>query len=125
MNMVSDEKKIELARWLLNPDHPSREATDGEAGLPVLEDRLKESGLYDIYANIELPLVEILEDMHEAGIKVYVEYLEKLGKEMAANLAGLVKKIYKLADGEFNINSPKQLGEALFDRMKISDEGTK
>lgn len=117
--MVTDEKKIELARWLLDPD--------GQKALPknlsLLEHHLKEESVYDIYKNIELPLVEILEDMREAGIKVDVKYLDELGKELRRELDGLVKKIYKLAGGEFNINSPKQLSEILFQKLKINSEG--
>ncbi len=119
--MVSAEKKIELAQWLLDPDKEQTLPHD----LALLEPRLRELGLYKIYEEIELPLVEILDEMHKIGIKVDAPYLEKLGKEMGKELDVLVKKIYKLAGGEFNLNSPKQLGEVLFDRMKIDAGGIK
>src|SRR3989338_1556412 len=93
--MISADKKIELARWLLNPDHPSA----GEARLSPLEKQLRELGLYKVYSEIELPLVEILDAMQTIGVKVDLNYLARLSKEMDGEIAGLVKNIYKLAGG--------------------------
>ncbi len=127
---VELSKKIEIARWLIDPDHPSHEATDGEArqqispnDLALLEKRLKEAGLFKVYEEIELPLVEILEEMHKIGIKVNLEYLAELSSELEKEISALVKKIYKLSGKEFNINSPKQLSEILFKDLKIETSG--
>jgi len=117
--MINENKKIELAQWLLDPD--------GQKALPknlsLLEHRLKEEGLFEIYQDIELPLAPILDEMREIGVKVDLGYLEKLGKELGKELDGLVKEIYKLAGGEFNINSPKQLSGVLFAKLEIGSEG--
>jgi len=117
--MISTDKKIELARWLLNPDHPSA----GEASLISLEKQLRELGLYKVYSEIELPLVEILDAMQKIGVKVDLNYLARLSKEMDGEIAALVKNIYKLAGGAVNLNSPKQLSKLLFEKLKISDKG--
>src|SRR3989338_7454949 len=108
--MISADKKIELARWLLNPDHPSA----GEASLSTLEKQLRELGLYKVYSEIELPLVEILDAMQTIGVKVDLNYLARLSKEMDGEIAGLVKNIYKLAGGGGNLNSPQQLSQLFF-----------
>lgn len=117
------DSKIALAKWLLDPDREQILSDD----LGILEARLTELGLEKIYRDIELPLVEILKEMHVLGIKADLKLLEKLFKEMAKELAGLEEKIYKAADvppaGGFNINSPKQLSEILFEKLKISSQG--
>lgn len=69
--------------------------------------------------NIEFPLVQVLADMEEAGIKIDIEALEFLSKELETDLNQLEKQIYNDAGHEFNINSPKQLGEILFDELKV------
>ncbi len=116
---ISIEKKIELAQWLLDPDKTQALPHDWN----LLEQKLVASGLYKIFTEIELPLVEILDSMHEVGIKLDLKYLAELNKEMDKEIVVLVAKIYKLAGGEFNLNSPKQLSEVLFERLKISGEG--
>ena len=117
--MIRTGKKIELARWLLNPDHPSA----GEASLISLEKQLRELGLYKIYSEIELPLVGNFGAMQKIGVKVDLNYLARLSKEMDGEIAALVKNIYKLAGGAVNLNSPKQLSKLLFEKLKISDKG--
>lgn len=117
--MITEEKKIEIAQWLLDPDKQQLLPHD----LALLEKRLKETGLFKVYEEIELPLVEILEEMHAKGIKVDSDYLAGLSKEIDKEIVGLVKKIYKLAGKEFNINSPKQLSEILFKDLKIETAG--
>ena len=118
--MISTSKRIELAQWLIDPSSAKASAAvktmaDKSEGKPdnleFLESQLEKLGLFNIYKNIELPLVEILDSMHKVGIKVDLDYLAKLSKELDKEITALVKKIYKLADGKFNINSPKQLSE--------------
>ncbi|MDP1719337.1 MAG: DNA polymerase [bacterium] len=123
--MISEAKKIELAQWLLDPDNPpSREAMAGEADeLAALEQRLQRANLSKVYQEIELPLVDVLEEMHQVGIKVDPEYLKKLSKDLDKEIVGLVKDIYKQAGGELNLNSPKQLSAILFEKLQISPEG--
>jgi len=116
---ISEEKKIILAQWLLDPEKQQVVPKD----LPTLEAKLKEFGLFVIYETIELPLAPILEEMQKTGIKVDVKVLEKLSKTLAAELNNLEKEIYDKASAPFNINSPKQLSEVLFDRLKIDATG--
>lgn len=117
--MIGETKKIELAQWLLDPD--KHQALPGN--LAQLEQRLENNGLDIIYRNIELPLVEILEEMHETGIKVDRDYLARLDGELGEEINRLVKDVYKKAGIEFNLNSPKQLSEVLFGKLKINPEG--
>ena len=116
---MTEEKKIELAKWLLDPDKQNPLPEDWNA----LEKLLKVSRLDGVLQKIELPLVEILEDMQKIGIKVDLDYLSDFSAELNEEISKLVKKIYKLAGGEVNLNSPKQLSELFFEKLKISDEG--
>lgn len=77
--------------------------------------------LYDI----ELPTGAVLEKMETAGITVDTEYLKQLSIELGADLENTEDKIYKLAGTSFNINSPKQVGEILFERLGIKPKGKK
>ena len=123
--MISKSKKVELAEWLLNPDNPNtHEATGNEARiLAELEQRLERAGLNKVYREIELPLVSVLEEMHQVGVKVDPGYLKKLSGDLNKELEKLVKDIYKKAGSEFNLNSPKQLSEVLFEKLGINPEG--
>jgi len=114
------EVKRKIAAWLLDPDHPQRYK---EAAFDFLEDELKKQGLDKIFNEIELPLVEILDDMQHLGIKVDVAVLEKLGQELKNEIQKLEKSIYIQAERPFNLNSPKQLSEVLFEKLKISTKG--
>jgi DNA polymerase-1 len=83
---------------------------------PVRE-RLKSEGLLPIFEEMELPLVAVLADMERAGVKIDAGLLGGMSRDMEAQLAGLTREIHALAKGEFNINSPVQLREVLFDRL--------
>ncbi|SFW46929.1 DNA polymerase I [Selenomonas ruminantium] len=86
---------------------------------PVLAEKLKELQMDKLYAEIELPLVEVLAAMEQNGIYINREELVKKGEELEARLQSLQQDIYVLAGTEFNINSPKQLGEVLFERLEL------
>ena len=86
---------------------------------PVLAAKLAELRLEKLYADIELPLVEVLATMEQNGIYINREELDKKGAELEARLKALQEDIYVLAGTEFNINSPKQLGEVLFERLEL------
>lgn len=75
--------------------------------------------LLHLYQDIDLPLCSILNDMEKEGIKIDTQYLGKLSHEFAIKVAELETKIYKIAGEEFNIASPKQLGEILFGKMQL------
>ncbi len=86
---------------------------------PVLSAKLKELHMDKLYEEIELPLVEVLAAMEQNGIYINREELVKKGEELEASLQSLQQDIYVLAGAEFNINSPKQLGEVLFERLEL------
>ena len=90
-----------------------------------LEALLKESNLFKIFNEIEMPLSEVLAQMEAVGIKIDKEYLVKLSNKAGTELASLEKQIYKLAGMEFNVSSPIQLREVLFDKLQIPSETMK
>lgn len=81
--------------------------------------RLREQGLWDLFEEMEMPLVPILARMEQAGIKVDSTLLADLSAEFSGKLAGLEEEIHHLAGGPFNINSPQQLGEVLFEKLGL------
>jgi len=81
--------------------------------------KMEKKGLWQLFTEIETPLLPILAEMELAGIKVDIRLLQKLSQEFVEKLAALEKEIYKLAGQEFNINSPRQLGEILFEKLKL------
>ena len=83
-----------------------------------MEEIINEEEL-DLFNNIEMPLVEVLADMQYNGIYVNKEELIEFGETLKIEIDKLTSQIYKLAGEEFNINSPKQLGEILFEEMKL------
>ncbi|OGF44636.1 MAG: DNA polymerase I [Candidatus Firestonebacteria bacterium RIFOXYC2_FULL_39_67] len=126
-----------LAAYLLNPDrgsytpaeiifrYLSKNPAENEeicfllALQEILKKELAGQNLLPLFENIEMPLVPVLASMEKAGIKLDLPYLKKLSVEIEKKLEGLVKNIYELAGGEFNINSPQQLGKILFEKLKL------
>jgi DNA polymerase-1 len=91
----------------------------------VLEKIIKDQNLSNVVDNIEMPLVPITREMKEIGIKIDVERLKELSKKYHAELKNIQKKIWKIVGEEFNISSPKQLGEMLFVKMGLKMKGQK
>lgn len=85
----------------------------------LLEQKLIETKTNDLYYNIELPLVDVLYDMEKIGFRVDREILEELSSNLCERLDLLTSQIYSYSDREFNINSTRQLGEVLFDQLKL------
>ena len=81
--------------------------------------KLKENGLWALFADLECPLIQILAEMEGAGIKVDTDVLEKLSVEFGEKIGELEQEIHTLANQEFNINSPQQLSEILFDKLNL------
>ena len=81
--------------------------------------KIKEEGMLDIYEEIELPLIYTLFDMEIAGISMDAEALAEYGQKLSVRIQELEQSIYKAAGEEFNINSPKQLGVILFEKLGI------
>ncbi len=129
-----DIEETAIALWVDNSEYtnPDREdilsttgaTTVAEAKKKILE-RLEANGLLEIYRDIELPLIPIIKMAEEKGVVIDKDYLKILSKEYHKELEILEKKIWKHAGKEFNINSPKQLGEILFDTLNLSVKGLK
>ncbi len=85
----------------------------------IFKERIQNENMKDIYYNIDLPLIYSLFEMEEAGIKIDISKLSSLSIEFEKILSSLAGEIYQLSGEEFNILSPKQLGEILFDKMNI------
>ena len=84
-----------------------------------LSDKLVETAMLNLYREIELPLAFILADMETEGVKLDLLRLEEMGQELSGQIEELTSDIYRLAGEDFNINSPKQLGGILFDKLGL------
>jgi len=91
----------------------------------IFEPKLKEAETLSVFDNIEMPLVPVLADMESEGINLDKGALEKLSKELTNDIERLEKEITEIAGTTFNIASPKQLGEVLFDKMKLVEKPKK
>ena len=140
---------IKLAHYLINPDishdlisisnnylnfSNEKEIKDSETYKisnlvlllkPLLESDLKKYNQLNLYKKIEIPLLYTLAQMEIEGINLDINFLKKLSEKTSKELNDIAKNIYEVAGEEFNISSPKQLGEILFDKMKISSKPKK
>jgi DNA polymerase-1 len=89
----------------------------------IFEPELEATHLVELYRELELPLMHVLADMELAGVRIDSEYLGKMGVELHKQLEELAEGIYAAAGEQFNINSPKQLAEVLFDRLGLPSGG--
>ena len=89
--------------------------------LPEIKDKKN----FDLLVKMEMPLIRVLADMELTGIKLNTDFLKKMEKEFASEISKLTTKIYKLSGSEFNISSPLQLKEILFENLEISTAGIK
>lgn len=89
----------------------------------VMAPKIDQLGMQNLFYNIEMPLVKVLSDMEEEGIKIDVRYLSKMSKDMEKKLDKLIEEIYDMAGGEFNINSTQQLSHILFEKMNLPTKG--
>ncbi|MBR1579198.1 MAG: DNA polymerase I [Selenomonadaceae bacterium] len=111
---------VELMNYLLEPGSriTTLRPSLTDVGNNMLE-RLRADHLIELYDRIELPLVKVLADMEDRGVYVNVERLDRKAQEMSERIAALEQKIFELADQKFNVNSPKQLSDVLFNRLKL------
>jgi DNA polymerase I len=86
----------------------------------ILSPMLKEKGLDKLFSEVELPLVNVLAEIERNGVRIDVDCLQEMSKSIAVKLDELNSTIYSLAGREFNINSPIQLREILFDELKLT-----
>ena len=127
-------RKAQIGLWVLQSDKTTPSLEDvleyaGEREFAKAEAKIvadiKNSGLTKVYEDIELPLIPIIERAQTKGISVDVAYLKKLSIDYHQKLDTAEKKIYTHAGEEFNINSPKQLGVILFEKLNLSVKGLK
>ena len=95
------------------------EAMTAQTAYPVLLSELRKTGMERLYREIELPLVSTLYDMEQVGMAVNRSFFSEYSKQLTEGISRLEQEIYRLAGEEFNINSPKQLGVILFEKLKL------
>ena len=109
-----------LVSYLLNPEvayNPSQ---------PIQWEALKaDSALWNLYHEVELPLAQVLHDMEQAGVRIDVEMLKQAELQLNEELQSIEQKIYASVGITFNINSPKQVGEILFDHLQLDSKAKK
>ncbi len=134
---------VMIAGYILNPSasdyHPSRVLQEYGGALPVMSEddqlaldtaalsgawekvsaELEKNGQTDLMYNIEMPLAKVLSSMEVTGFLVDSQSIEEYGAVLETQINSLVEKIYDLAGEEFNINSPKQLGTVLFEKLQL------
>jgi len=124
-----EDKELELALWVVDSNftNPSMDdvftftkAKDVAGAWKVVSSELDKRKVRDIFEEIEKPLMPVVDEMNKRGVKVDRKALEKLSKEYHTELNKLEKQIYKHAGEEFNINSPRQLGEILFVKLGLA-----
>lgn len=91
----------------------------------ILEPKLKEVGAEKLFYEIEMPLVEVLADMEMAGVNIDTESLKETSTELTQRMIEIEQEIYEMAGERFNISSPKQVGDILFEKMKIIEKPKK
>ena len=115
-----EETEARLCQYLLNPEvayNPYKE--------PDWEALKADADLWNLYQEVELPLVPVLREMETAGVRFDIDKLHQAETQLTAELNVLEKRIYDLAGMEFNINSPRQVGELLFDKLKLDAKAKK
>ncbi|MDQ0170931.1 DNA polymerase I [Paenibacillus tundrae] len=100
-------------------DFLCRKAAAVAAIIPLQEKALESDEMNSLFHELEMPLSRILADMEKQGIKANTADLQALGHEFEEQIGRLMSEIYRLSGTEFNLNSPKQLGEILFDRLGL------
>jgi DNA polymerase-1 len=88
----------------------------------ILGPQLEKEGLMELFTDVEMPLMPILADMEWEGIKIEIPFLKVYSQELEKDIAIIEKEIFDLAGETFNMDSPKQLGPILFEKLKITDE---
>jgi len=120
MEETQDTLEGRLVSYLLNPEvayNPMQ---------PIQWDTLKaDTALWNLYQEVELPLATILREMENAGVRIDVQMLKKAEVQLDKELQTLEQQIYTSVGAIFNINSPKQVGEVLFDQLKLDAKAKK
>lgn len=111
--------KYKIPELAVVGEHLVRKADTVFRLVPLLEQELEESDMTSLLHDLELPLASILAEMELAGVRVDVAGLKAMGQELEGQIEQLIERIYDIAGEPFNINSPKQLGEILFDKLGL------
>lgn len=116
-----------LAHYVLQPEqkHNTESIAETLHQYNMLKPRLKETGVEDLFYNIEMPLVPVLAEMEMTGVRLDTDALAETSKVLTERMHQIEQNIYGLAGHEFNIASPKQVGEVLFGEMKIVEKPKK
>lgn len=126
--LKSDYTGEDVARERLNlliedklPDDSKAcyEAYTGWRAAPILQEQLTENNMWKLFVDVEMPLVETLYDMEQCGVRVEADELKAYGEKLGVRIHELEQEIYEEAGEIFNINSPKQLGVILFEKMGL------
>ncbi len=141
LNMISNEgitkeeiEEVALALWVVNSNITTpgiddilqyAKTKDFKKAREIILGEIKKRNLEFVYEKIELPLMPIVKKMENFGIKVDKDYMKKLSTDYHKKLTALEKNIWKLSGEEFNINSPKQLGVVLFEKMGLTAKNQK
>lgn len=136
-----DKKRVALSGvmlWLLESDRTNAgfedvidygrakfETTDFDKIEDELLKEIKKAKLQEVFEKIEVPFYDVLEKVNQTGITLDTDYLKKLSDKFHLELKKLEKEIYKQTGVEFNVNSPKQLGEVLFDKLLLKPKNQK
>ena len=91
----------------------------------ILEKELEDNGVKNLFEEIEMPLVPVLAYMERNGVRIDTDALKETSKHFTIRMREIEEEIYRLAGMEFNVSSPKQVGEVLFDRLKIVEKAKK
>lgn len=131
-------RETAIALWLLESDttSPTYEdilsygrAHDITGGFAAIKEQifaaLKTHELLELFETIEQPLMPVVDQMQRNGIALDVSYLQSLSEKLHGELSGIEERIYAHAGVEFNINSPKQLGDILYDRLELKPKNAK
>jgi len=100
-------------------EYAAEDAQVAFALVRAIEPQLKNEGLWDLYWQLERPLIRVLADMQSAGIRVDIDELARQSADVTRRLSAIVEDIYREAGTEFNIESPLQLRKVLFDKMRL------
>ena len=114
------EQEARLCSYLLNPEVAFNPAVE-----PNWEALKADANLWALYEEVELPLMSVLREMEQAGVRIDVAKLKEAEHQLTAELEALEQEIYTLAGTTLNINSPRQVGDLLFETMHLSDKAKK
>lgn len=129
-----ETEKAKIAFWLLNSERTNPEIDDiihyngsrnFKEAMSRLEEDIKKEELDYVYRNIEIPIIPIIKKIENNGILIDLKYFKKISEEYHKDLTEIEKNIFELAGQEFNINSPKQIGEIIFGKLGLSTKGIK